>query len=286
MSEELLIQTLSGKSAVAGVFGWPINHSRSPRLHGYWLRKYGIDGAYVPFATHPTNLERAIRALPALGFRGGNITLPHKERALGFVDEVTPVAKRIGAVNTLMVREDGTILGDNTDGYGFLAHLISTKPDWSGANGPGVVLGAGGAARAVVVALLEAGVPEVRLVNRTTRRAEELADEIGGPIVVKNWEEREAALKDAGTLVNSTNLGQAGQTRLEIALTHLPTSALVYDIVYTPLMTDLLLTADARGNPIVDGIGMLLHQATPGFAAWFGREPEVTAELRSFVLGQ
>ena len=249
--------------------------------------KYGIDGAYVPFATHPTNLERAIRALPALGFRGGNITLPHKERALGMVDEVTKVAKRIGAVNTLMVREDGTILGDNTDGYGFLAHLISTKPDWSGANGPGVVLGAGGAARAVVVALLEAGVPEVRLINRTARRAEELADEVGGPIIVKAWEERDAALKEAGILVNSTNLGQAGQTRLEISLTHLPTGAgLVYDIVYTPLMTDLLQAADARGNPIVDGIGMLLHQATPGFAAWFGREPEVTTELRSFVLGQ
>ncbi len=286
MSGELLIQTLTGKSLLAGVFGWPINHSRSPRLHGYWLRKYGIDGAYMPFATHPVKLEQGIRSLPALGFRGGNITLPHKERALGFVDQVTPVAKRIGAVNTLTVREDGTILGDNTDGYGFLAHLISTRPDWSGANGPGVVLGAGGAARAVVVALLEAGVPEVRLINRTTRRAEELADEIGGPIIVKNWDERATALKESGILVNSTNLGQAGQTRLDISLDQLPTRALVYDIVYTPLMTDLLLAADARGNGIVDGIGMLLHQATPGFAAWFGREPEVTAELRSFVLGQ
>jgi shikimate dehydrogenase len=283
---ELLIRTLTGKSLLAGVLGWPINHSRSPRLHGYWLSKCGVDGAYVPFATHPAKLEQAIRALPALGFRGGNITLPHKERALTMVDEVTKVAKRIGAVNTLIVRDDGTILGDNSDGYGFLAHLVSTRPSWSGANGPAVVLGAGGAARAVVVALLETGVPEVRLINRTTRRAEELADEIGGPIIVKAWEERDAALKEAGILVNSTNLGQAGQTRLDISLTHLPTSALVYDIVYTPLMTDLLLAADARGNPIVDGIGMLLHQATPGFAAWFGREPEVTAELRSFVLGQ
>ena len=283
---ELLVRTLTGKSLLAGVFGWPIDHSRSPRLHGYWLSTYGIDGAYVPFATHPARLEQAIRALPALGFRGGNVTLPHKERALTMVDEVTKVARRIGAVNTLIVRDDGTILGDNTDGYGFLAHLISTGPDWSGANGPAVVLGAGGAARAVVVALLEAGVPEVRLINRTTRRAEELADEIGGPIIVKAWEEREAALNETGILVNSTNLGQAGQTRLEISLAHLPTSALVYDIVYTPLMTDLLLAAVARGNPIVDGIGMLLHQATPGFAAWFGREPEVTPELRSFVLGQ
>ncbi len=282
---ELLIQTLTGKSLLAGVFGWPIDHSRSPRLHGYWLRKYGIDGAYMPFATHPTKLEQAIRALPALGFKGGNVTLPHKERALGFVDEASALARRIGAVNTLIVRDDGTILGDNTDGYGFLAHLVSTRPDWSGARGPGVVLGAGGAARAVIVALLEAGVPELRLVNRTTRRAEELAEQIGGPIVVKAWEEREAALPDAGILVNSTNLGQAGQTRLEIALDRLPADAVVYDIVYTPLMTDLLLAAEARGNAIVDGIGMLLHQATPGFAAWFGREPEVTPELRSFVLG-
>lgn len=282
----LLIQTLSGASAVAGVFGWPVNHSRSPRLHGYWLRKYGIDGAYVPFATHPSKLELAVRALPALGFKGANVTLPHKERALELVDELTPIARRIGAVNTLIVREDGSILGDNSDGYGFLAHLIATHPTWSGDQGPAVVLGAGGAARAIVVALLEAGVPEVRLVNRTTRRAEALAEAIKGPVKVMTTDARNAALQDAGLLVNSTNLGQAGQPPLEMALDSLPTSAIVYDIVYVPLMTNLLQAAQARGNPIVDGIGMLLHQATPGFAAWFGREPEVTPELRSFVLGE
>lgn len=286
MTDDLLIQTLTGQSAIAGVFGWPISHSRSPRLHGYWLRKYGIDGAYVPFATHPTKLEQAIRALPALGFKGGNITLPHKERALGLVDEATALARRIGAINTLLVREDGAILGDNTDGYGFLAHLIASRPEWNGGAGPAVVLGAGGASRAVIVALLEAGVPELRLVNRTTRRAEELAAAIGGPISIVAWDDRAAALEDATLLVNTTNLGQAGQPPLEIALHALPKSALVYDIVYTPLMTDLLLAALARGNPIVDGIGMLLHQARPGFAAWFGREPEVTPELRGFVLGE
>ena len=285
MASDLLIQTLTGKSAIAGVFGWPISHSRSPRLHGYWLRKYGIDGAYVPFATHPAKLEQAIRALPALGFKGGNITLPHKERALGLVDEATALAKRIGAVNTLLVREDGTLLGDNTDGYGFLAHLIASKPDWNAATGPAAVLGAGGASRAVVVALLEAGVPALRLVNRTTRRAEELAAAIGGKIEVVAWDDRAAALKDASLLVNTTNLGQAGQAPLELALDTLPNAALVYDIVYVPLLTELLKAAQARGNPIVDGIGMLLHQARPGFAAWFGREPEVTPELRSFVLG-
>jgi len=286
MASDLLIQTLTGKSAIAGVFGWPISHSRSPRLHGYWLRKYGIDGAYVPFATHPAKLEQAIRALPALGFRGGNITLPHKERALDLVDEATALARRIGAVNTLLVREDGSILGDNTDGYGFLAHLIASKPDWNAAAGPAVVLGAGGASRAVVVALLEAGVPALRLVNRTTRRAEELAAAIGGKIEVVAWEDRAAALKDASLLVNTTNLGQAGQAPLELALDTLPIAALVYDIVYVPLLTELLKAAQARGNAIVDGIGMLLHQARPGFAAWFGREPEVTPELRSFVLGE
>ena len=286
MASDLLIQTLTGKSAIAGVFGWPISHSRSPRLHGYWLRKYGIDGAYVPFATHPAKLEPAIRALPALGFRGGNITLPHKERALDLVDEATALARRIGAVNTLLVREDGSILGDNTDGYGFLAHLIASKPDWNAAAGPAVVLGAGGASRAVVVALLEAGVPALRLVNRTTRRAEELAAAIGGKIEVVAWEDRAAALKDASLLVNTTNLGQAGQAPLELALDTLPIAALVYDIVYVPLLTELLKAAQARGNAIVDGIGMLLHQARPGFAAWFGREPEVTPELRSFVLGE
>jgi shikimate dehydrogenase len=283
---DLLIQTLSGKTIVAGVFGWPVNHSRSPRLHGYWLRKYGIDGTYVPFATHPSKLEQAIRALPALGFRGANITLPHKERALQMVDEVTPVARRIGAVNTLLVREDGSILGDNTDGYGFLAHLIACKPDWNAQAGPAVVLGAGGAARAVVVALLEAGVPELRLVNRTTRRAEELAESIGGNIKVVAWDDRVTTLKEASLLANTTNLGQAGQAPLDMPLMPLPPTALVYDIVYVPLMTRLLTDAQKRGNPIVDGIGMLLHQARPGFAAWFGREPEVTPELRKFVLGE
>ncbi len=277
--------TLTGKSRIAGVFGWPVDHSRSPRLHGYWLRQFGMDGAYIPFATHPSKLEQGIRALPALGFRGGNVTLPHKERALTLVDEATPLAQRIGAVNTLIVREDGSILGDNTDGFGFVANLQQAQPDWRGNAGPAVVLGAGGAARAIVVALLDEGAPEIRLVNRTTRRAEEIAEAVGGPVKVLPWEARAEALKDAALLVNSTNLGQAGQAPLEIDLAHLPAFALVYDIVYVPLMTDLLKTAEARGNRIVDGIGMLLHQARPGFQAWFGPDPQVTPELRSFVLG-
>ncbi len=279
------IRTLTGKSRIAGIFGWPVDHSRSPRLQGYWLRQFDIDGAYIPFATHPGRLEQGIRALPALGFRGGTITLPHKERALGFVDELTAVAKRIGAINMLVVRADGAILGDNSDGFGFIANLQQVQPGWRGGAGPAVVLGAGGAARAIVVSLIDEGAPEIRLVNRTTRRAEEIADAVGGPIKVLPWEARADALKDAALLVNSTNLGMAGQPPLEIDLAQLPTSAVVYDIVYVPLQTELLKAAQARGNKIVDGIGMLLHQGRPGFKAWFGADAEVTPELRAFVLG-
>lgn len=278
------IKTQTGKTHIAGVFGWPINHSRSPRLHGYWLAKYGIDGAYLPFSTRPENLVEAIRALPKLGFRGGNITLPHKERALSAVDELSDVARRIGAVNTLIVRENGTILGDNTDGYGFLQHLKTSAPTWRAEAGPAVVLGAGGAARAIIVALLDAGVPKVILTNRTGSRAENLARELGGKIDVRGWDDRQAALKGAGLLVNTTQLGQAGQAPLEIDLQHLPTGAVVDDIVYVPLETNLLAAARARGNATVDGIGMLLHQARPGFKAWFGQDPDVDAALRDFVL--
>ena len=285
-------RTLTGKSKIAGVFGYPVDHSRSPRLHGFWLAQHGIDGAYIPFATHPRDLPRAIRALPSLGFRGGNVTLPHKEPALGLVDEVTRVAQRIGAVNTLVVREDGSILGDNTDGFGFLAHLQASQSGWRPEAGPAVLLGAGGAARAIVVALLESGVPEILLANRTQRRAEELAESIdaalggeaNGRLKVITWHKREAALEGAGLLVNSTQLGQAGQPQLDMALDALPLSATVYDIVYVPLETPLLAAARARGNPAVDGLGMLLHQARPGFAAWFGVEPQVTPALRDFVL--
>jgi shikimate dehydrogenase len=285
-------RTLTGKSKIAGVFGYPVDHSRSPRLHGFWLAQHGIDGAYVPFATHPRDLPRAIRALPSLGFRGGNVTLPHKEPALGLVDEVTRVAQRIGAVNTLVVREDGSIVGDNTDGFGFLANLEASQSGWRPDAGPAVLLGAGGAARAIVVALLEAGVPEIRLANRTQRRAEELAEaldaalgsDLAGRLKVVTWHHREAALEGAGLLVNSTQLGQAGQPPLDMNLEPLPKAATVYDIVYVPLETPLLAAAKAHGNAVVDGLGMLLHQARPGFAAWFGVEPQVTPALREFVL--
>ncbi|MES1150442.1 MAG: shikimate dehydrogenase [Dongia sp.] len=286
------LQTLTGRSKIAGVFGHPVDHSRSPRLHGFWLAQYRIDGAYVPFSTHPRDLPRAIRALPSLGFRGGNVTLPHKEPALGLVDEVSRTAQRIGAVNTLVVREDGSIFGDNTDGFGFLAHLQASQAHWQPAAGPVVLLGAGGAARAIIVALLECGVPSVILANRTQRRAEELAEALGaalgdgakGRLQVVTWHHREQTLDGAGLLVNSTQLGMKGQPSLELDLARLPKTAVVYDIVYVPLETPLLAAARSRGNPTVDGLGMLLHQARPGFAAWFGVEPAVTPELRDFVL--
>jgi shikimate dehydrogenase len=294
MTEDALsvTRTLTGKSKIAGVFGYPVDHSRSPRLHGFWLAQHGIDGAYIPFATHPRDLPRAIRALPSLGFRGGNVTLPHKEPALGLVDEVTRVAERIGAVNTLIVRDDGSILGDNTDGFGFLAHLEASQSGWQPHAGPALLLGAGGAARAIIVALLEAGVPEIRLANRTQARAEELAEaldvalggDLAGRLKVITWHHREAALEGAGLLVNSTQLGMAGQPPLDMNLDALPKAATVYDIVYVPLETPLLRTARARGHAVVDGLGMLLHQARPGFAAWFGVEPQVTPALRDFVL--
>ncbi|EWY40578.1 shikimate 5-dehydrogenase [Skermanella stibiiresistens SB22] len=275
---------LTAKAAVAGVMGWPVGHSRSPRLHGWWLDHHGIDGAYIPLAVPPDRITEAIRALPALGLRGANVTVPHKEAALRACDHVDPVARRVGAVNTLVVGADGSIEGRNTDGFGFMANLTADRPDWRAASGPAVVLGAGGAARAILVALADAGAPEIRLLNRTASRAEGLAAELGGPIKVIPWEDRAAALAEAALVVNTTTQGMGGQPALDLALDRLPPSALVTDIVYTPLHTPLLTAAAERGNPVVDGLGMLLHQARPGFEAWFGRMPEVTPELRRFVL--
>lgn len=277
---------LTGKGLIAGVMGWPVGHSRSPLLHGFWLRQYGIDGAYVPLAVPPDRAEQAIRALPAMGFRGCNVTIPHKEVAFRIVDRLDSSARRIGAVNTIIVAPDGTLEGRNTDGFGFWENLISSAPaTWSVTRGPSVVLGAGGAARAVVVALLDAGAPEIRLLNRTQARAAEIAADLGDPrIKVSPWDGRDAALDDAVLLVNSTSQGMNGYPPLELDLSALPLDAIVTDIVYVPLVTPLLATASARGNPVVDGLGMLLHQARPGFHAWFGTDPQVTDDLRRFVL--
>lgn len=274
----------SGKARLAGVMGWPVAHSLSPRLQGYWLETYGIDGAYVPLAVKPEDFAEAVRMLPRLGFAGANVTVPHKEAALRAVDEVEDLARRVGAVNTIVVREDGSLYGRNTDGYGFMENLRAGAPAWNATAGPAVVVGAGGAARAIVAALLDAGVPELRLINRTRARAEQLAEEIGGAITVFDWEDRADALDGANLLVNTTTLGMTGHPPLELGLSSLPATAVVTDIVYVPLETPLLAAARERGNATVDGLGMLLHQARPGFAAWFGHEPEVTEDLRTFVL--
>ncbi len=276
--------TLSGKAKLAGVMGWPIGHSLSPRLHGYWLRQYAVDGAYVPLAVRREDFAGAVRMLPRLGFAGANVTVPHKEAALAAVDEAAGEARRIGAVNTIVVRADGSLMGWNSDGFGFMENLKAGLAEWNPGLGPAVVLGAGGAARAVCAALVDGGVPELRLVNRTASRAEALAADIGGPIEVVSWAERESALDGARLLTNTTTLGMAGNPPLDLALERLPPEAAVTDIVYAPLRTPLLVAAAARGNPTVDGLGMLLHQARPGFAAWFGVEPEVTDEMRTFVL--
>jgi len=268
--------------------GWPVDHSLSPRVHGYWLRHYGIKGEYVRIPVAPDTFAAKLRALKADGFVGCNVTVPHKEAALKTVDEADPMALRIGAVNTVVVRGDGSLFGFNTDGFGFLENLRSGHVGFDAAGGTAVVLGAGGAARAIVAALLDAGTPEVRLLNRTRARAEDLAadlDGIGeGLITVGDWDERAAALDGAALLVNTTTLGMQGKPALDLDLSALSSDAVVNDIVYAPLQTELLVRARARGNPVVDGLGMLLHQARPGFEAWFGRLPEVTDDLRAFVL--
>ncbi|MEX2201238.1 MAG: shikimate dehydrogenase [Dongiaceae bacterium] len=275
---------LTGKAMLAGVIGWPVGHSRSPALHGFWLAEHGIDGAYVPLAVRPESLRAALAGLAALGFRGANVTVPHKESALTLVDRASDMAMRIGAVNTIAIAEDGTLEGDNTDAFGFIENLRETRPDWRAATGPAVVIGAGGAARAIAVALADAGAPEIRIVNRTKERAERLVQEIGPPSVAIEWHDRAAALADAALLVNATTQGMDKEAPLDLDLARLPNGALVHDIVYVPLETPLLAAAHARGNPTVDGLGMLLHQARPGFAAWFGIEPTVTPGLRAAVL--
>ncbi len=276
--------TENGKTIQAGVMGWPVSHSLSPRLHGFWLNELGIDGTYSALAVAPDDLEDSLRSLPERGFAGVNLTLPHKEAAASIVDTMDSAANRIGAVNTIVVGADGNLAGSNTDGYGFMENLKSGAPEWTADNSTAVVLGAGGAARAIIAALLDAGLKELRLVNRTLSRAESLKDDIGGAIIVVPWADRTAALEGAGLLVNTTTLGMTGEESLEIHLSPLPADAIVTDIVYAPLTTPLLKDAAGRGNPTVDGLGMLLHQARPGFHQWFGAAPAVTDALRAHVL--
>ncbi len=261
----------------AGVVGHPVAHSLSPKMHGYWLTLHGIDGEYKPYDVAPEALERFIKTLPERRFAGCNITIPHKGMALKLVDRVDDLAVAVGAVNTVIV-EGGQTVGTNTDVAGFYENV---KPHL-GATRRAVVLGAGGAARAVVVALRQLGFSNIVITNRSRDKAEAIAGEQG--LEVAAWEDRSGVLEGADLLVNTTSLGLAGKPPLEISLEALPVSALVTDIIYAPLDTPLLLAARTRGNPVVDGLGMLLHQAAPGFAAWFGVMPEVTNDLRQHIL--
>jgi shikimate dehydrogenase len=271
---------------LAAVVGSPVAHSLSPRLHGYWLQRYGLPGYYIPIDVAQGDLRAMLSLLPRLGFVGLNVTIPHKETVLGLADIVTDRAALIGAANTLIFRKDGKIHADNTDVTGFLASLRQSAPGWNAADGPAAVFGAGGAARAVVAALIEAGAPEVRVANRTRNRAEALRADLGARVTVFDWVQAGDMLEGATTVVNTTALGMEGKPELRVPLDALSRDALVTDLVYRPLVTPFLRTAAAMGCRTVDGLGMLLHQAVPGFERWFGRRPEVDAATRAAVLGQ
>ncbi len=269
---------------LAGVIGSPIAHSRSPRLHRHWLKTYGIEGYYIPMEVAAGDLEQVLRTLPKAGFVGVNVTIPHKEAALQLADQVTDRATLIGAANTLIFRPDGRIIADNTDGYGFLENLRSGAPDWDPGSGPAVVFGAGGAARAVVASLVEAGVPEILVTNRTRARAERLHEDFGKRVRVIDWVQAGNIVEEAHLLVNTTSLGMIGKPQLRVPLDGLQRGTVVTDLVYTPLKTHLLQVAEEAGCITVDGLGMLLYQAVPGFERWFGTRPVVDNATRAAAL--
>ena len=271
------------KFVLTGVMGWPVAHTRSPAIHNHWIAHYGLKGAYVQLPVQPQNLEAAIRGLPALGFAGCNITVPHKVNAMQLMDTLHPAARRVAAINTVVVQADGSLLGMNNDGYGYIQSLRDAQPDWRGDAGPALVMGAGGAARAIVVALLDEGVPEVRLCNRTQEKAQALKDAFGDRVTVVPWADRNSAMAGVRLLVNTTTQGMHGQPALDVALDDLPAEALVSDAIYIPLETPLLAAARQRGHQTVNGLGMLLNQARPAFHAWFGVQPELTPGLIAAV---
>lgn len=271
------------KYTLAGVMGWPVDHSRSPAIHTHWIAQHGLRGAYVLLPVQPAELETALRALPVLGFAGCNLTIPHKVAALQVVDQVDPLARRIGAVNTVVVQADGSLAGRNTDSFGFIQSLRDAQPDWRAEAGPACVVGAGGAARAVIAGLLEQGAREIRLTNRSDAKAHDMAQEFGPCVQALAWEDRHDALAHVSLLVNTTNQGMHGQPALDLRLDLLPRQALVSDIIYVPLETPLLRAAKARGNATVNGLGMLLNQARPAFEAWFGVRPQITPALLAEV---
>lgn len=269
---------------LAGVIGSPVAHSKSPQLHRHWLNTHGIRGHYIPMDIQQADLSDVLSTLPKLGFVGVNVTIPHKESVLALADQITDRATLIGAANTLIFLPDGKILADNTDGYGFVSNLSQGAPDWAASNGKAVVFGAGGAARAVVSSLLDAGAPEILLTNRTRPRAERLQQDFGHRVQIVDWVQAGNILEDANLLVNTTSLGMVGKPELRVPLDGLTATTVVTDLVYAPLKTKLLQTADEVGCTTVDGLGMLLHQAVPGFERWFGTRPEVDATARAAAI--
>lgn len=269
---------------LAGVIGSPISHSRSPQLHRHWLRQLGLPGYYIPMDVSTEDLRTVLQTLPKMGFVGVNITIPHKEKVLDHADLVTDRATLIGAANTIIFRKDGVIHADNTDGYGFIENLKTGAPHWDARQGSVVVLGAGGAARAVIASLLDNGVPEILLCNRTRIRAEKLSDDFGNRVSVVDWVQAGNVIEDSTLVVNTTSLGMTGKPELRVPLDGLNKQTIVTDLVYTPIKTGLLKDADARGCTTVDGLGMLLHQAVPAFERWFGERPPVDEATRTATL--
>jgi shikimate dehydrogenase len=274
---------MSSSFLLAAVMGWPIAQSRSPVLHNFWMQQHGLRGNYLPLAIRPGGLEAALRALHPLGFAGCNLTIPHKQAAMRIVNDVDETAKAIGAISCVVVHKDGSLSGTNNDWYGFTHNILEFVHDWRGNAGPAFVIGAGGGARAVIYGLIQCGAREIRVTNRTLARAQVLAKAFGAAVRAIDWDARHDALDGAAILVNTTSQGMTGQPPLDLSLDRLPASALVNDIVYIPRETPLLAAARARGNPIVTGLGMLLHQGVPAWKAWFGIEPKVTPELRAAI---
>lgn len=275
---------MTQKIPLAGVIGSPIAHSRSPALHRHWLKTLGLKGYYIPMDVSHEHLEEVLRTLPRMGFVGTNVTLPHKVAAMNLADVVSDRAALIGAANTLIYRNDGTIYADNTDGYGFIANLRQGAPDWSPQDGPVVIFGAGGASRAVLASLIEAGCNDIRLANRSRPKAEALRTEFGPKITVFDWVLAGSMIEGAALIVNTTSLGMEGKPEFKVPLDALTADMVVTDIVYTPLETDLLRIAREKGCQTVDGLGMLIHQGAPGFERWFGERPPVTEHTRAAVL--
>lgn len=268
----------------AAVIGNPVSHSLSPKLHGYWLKRYGIEGEYTALQVMEDTLETTLRTLPSQGFIGANVTIPHKVNVMQFADKITDRATLIGAANTLIFKEDGRIFADNTDGYGFIANLRQGAPEWDPKRGPAAIFGAGGAARAIIVALADAGVPEIIVANRTRAKAEALRSDFGARVSVVDWVQADKMLEDANTVINTTSLGMVGAHDFKVSLDELSPKAVVTDIVYNPLQTPFLIAAAKKGCTTVDGLGMLLHQGVPGFERWFGKRPDVDDETRRAVL--